>query len=466
MMLNQFAPRCISVLLYLPVAILLVAGCDDPSGPAPDRAPPTLQITSPQIGVVVDTPVIVLAGTATDTRAVSRITYQLNEAEEREIPITAGGSVAFQANIDVRERLSRLIVHAYDSTGNRQSSEPRRVAWIDSTKVGFESLSANGTVCGLLQGRVYCWDGYRSRPTPISGNLTFRSVATASLETCGITMEGEVYCWSNTPPPEQRVPQLLPGGLSLRSLSAGQYHFCGLTDTGVAYCWGSTNASGQLGNGTTSAYPSPPVPVAGGLTFRSFALGESHTCGITTDGRAYCWGQNGETRYRERWGRLGTGTKENSLVPVSVTGGLSFQSLTARHTYTCGLTVEGRAYCWGFSYHGALGLGDNFRSEVHNTLVPTAVVGSQTFVQLDASLAYICGVTQAGELFCWGDAGVDFGPDVQPGSPKAPTRVPSPLKFRSVAAGMFRACASTVDGDTYCWGDSRGRAILTPVRAP
>jgi alpha-tubulin suppressor-like RCC1 family protein len=69
---------------------------------------------------------------------------------------------------------------------------------------------------------------------------------------------------------------------------------------------------GQLGDGTTTDRTSP-VPVLGGLTFARVSAGNGHTCGVTTDGVAYCWGNN-------NYGQLGNGTTTNSSVPVKVAG--------------------------------------------------------------------------------------------------------------------------------------------------
>jgi alpha-tubulin suppressor-like RCC1 family protein len=46
------------------------------------------------------------------------------------------------------------------------------------------------------------------------------------------------------------------GGLQFQSISAGETFTCGVTTTGVAYCWGD-NVYGQLGRlGPTSLVPS------------------------------------------------------------------------------------------------------------------------------------------------------------------------------------------------------------------
>lgn len=54
-----------------------------------------------------------------------------------------------------------------------------------------------------------------------------------------------------------------------------------------------------------------PVPVFGGMTFIQVTAGPDDTCGITADGRAFCWGNN-------LFGQLGTGNQVWSAVPVLI----------------------------------------------------------------------------------------------------------------------------------------------------
>src|SRR5439155_966393 len=153
---------------------------------------------------------------------------------------------------------------------------------------------------------------------------------------------------------------------------------CGITTTGEAYCWGSNLYGGALGTGDSSRdlVTTTPVRVAGRPPFATITAGTARTCGITTVGVGYCWGDS-------RRGPLGTGDTVNSApTPVPVAGGLSFKALTAGFAQTCALTLAGTAYCWGVATAG-LGVDTTsgcFRATRCTT--PTPVVGGLTFSAL------------------------------------------------------------------------------------
>ena len=72
------------------------------------------------------------------------------------------------------------------------------------------------------------------------------------------------------------------------------------------------NGEGQLGDGTTN-FRASPVMVTGGHTFTHMAVGSRHTCGLTVDGEVWCWGFN-------NLGQAGTSILDQPLAPVKVHG--------------------------------------------------------------------------------------------------------------------------------------------------
>ena len=137
-------------------------------------------------------------------------------------------------------------------------------------------------------------------------------------------------------------PQLASNGLTFNSISAGNRVVCGVTNANVAYCWGY----GALGDGTSvDSYAAQsrhtPSPVAGSLRFKVVRAGHGVTCGVAMTGDAYCWGSNTSGALR-----VGHTDEIRRLAPERVAGGLSFVNVSPGWSTTCGLTTDGRAFCW------------------------------------------------------------------------------------------------------------------------
>lgn len=330
----------------------------------------------------------------------------------------------------------------------------------------FTSTTVGGShSCGItVAGAAYCWGNNAfgqlgngvltnsSVPVRVSDTHLFSSLSAGASFTCGITTNGNAYCWGNNSEGQlgdgttinSNVPVAVLGGITFATLSAsaGESTVCGVTSTGRAYCWGS-NATGQLGNGSFSPNSATPVAVSGGYTFSSVSVGSYHTCGVISAGAAYCWGQNSSLQ-------LGNGTTTGSATPVMVSGGLTFESLSAGAYHTCGITVSGAAYCWGVNVQGQFGDGTTTEGA---TPVPAA--GGLLFESLAAGSDYTCGVTTAGAGYCWGFGG--FG-QLGNGSTAFPVTQPAmisgQLQFRSISVGYDTSCGVTIDNIAYCWGDN------------
>ena len=104
----------------------------------------------------------------------------------------------------------------------------------------------------------------------------------------------------------------------------------------------------------------------GALTFVQVSAGSEHTCAISTDGQAFCWGRN-------TFGQLGDGTTTNSARPVPIVGGPQFGSIAAGVNHTCAVDLNNTAFCWGDGIHGKLGTGSLSAMEA-----PAPVAGAKT----------------------------------------------------------------------------------------
>lgn len=300
-----------------------------------------------------------------------------------------------------------------------------------------------------------------STPSLVLTPASFTALAVGVTQTCALADDGTVYCWganysgqlgagSDDGAPHV-LPVAVPLPVSLVQLVAGARHLCGLDAGGVAYCWGG-NSWGQIGVGTSPAQcraanePCAPVPtpVATTLRFGQLTAGQEHTCGVTLAGEAYCWGFN-------LAGTLGDSTEESRRdTAVAVSGGLRFASLAAGTAHTCGLTFEGKAYCWGQN-DGRLGNGLTQRANF-----PVEVSGNLRFASLVAGGRHTCALTDTGEAYCWGTgASGQLGTGTRTNS-LIPTPVAGGLRFSSLTAGFAHTCGVATDGVGYCWGENTG----------
>ena len=228
------------------------------------------------------------------------------------------------------------------------------------------------------------------------------------------------------------------------SVNTGGNATCGVSSSGVGYCWGNNNL-GQLGNGATTN-SSTPTKVAGGLTFGSIAVGGLYefSCGLSVAGAAYCWGYND-------YGQLGNGNFVNSISPVVVAGNLTFTSLSVGESgHACAIAGSGTAYCWGYNGSGQLGVATMAYSST-----PVPVSGGLSFAAISAGEnGQTCGITPAGAAYCWGsNSNGELGNGTTIGG-SAPIAVSGGLTFRSITAGFASTCGITTSGAAYCWGDN------------
>jgi alpha-tubulin suppressor-like RCC1 family protein len=292
-------------------------------------------------------------------------------------------------------------------------------------------------------------------------SFDFTSVATGVDHTCGITSQHVAACWGNNDQvgriglPDSALivsgPVAVQSVPALSSVTAGSDHSCGLTAAGAAYCWGA-NDRGQLGIGDVDTRPHLATPVVGGLTFASLAAGYANTCGLTTTGTAYCWGADEMGRN----GHGGDGSAADDSFPVPVSGGLTFQTLAVGLLNGCGITTDSTAYCWGDAGQGEIGafpLPGFCGSHNGNPYcaAPVPVAGGNKFVAIASGMEDACGVAAGGAVYCWGSNSSGSTGDTL-SRDSLPFAVGGGFAFVSIATTSTHICGITANGQAYCWG--------------
>ncbi len=247
----------------------------------------------------------------------------------------------------------------------------------------------------------------RAHPTAVLGSLRFQSIRAGRGFTCGIA-DATAYCWGfnghgnlgigDTAGVSTR-PRVV--ARDARAIEAAGDFACALRTDGLAYCWGA-DYHGRLGSdaATSDGATLAPVPVNGVTRFTALSARGDHVCGLTQSGRAWCWGSNLDGQLgadplegRERRSPADTGAPPLLHITTGVTG------------HTCGIAHDARAWCWGRNTSGELGAGPASTTSCFALPCvpqPTPVATEERFRSLSAGHSFTCGVTEAAELFCWG----------------------------------------------------------------
>ena len=275
--------------------------------------------------------------------------------------------------------------------------------------------------------------------------LVFRMVSAGTTHSCGVTTGNLAYCWGHhvIDHIDRLQPTPVLGGLQFRHVSVGLEHSCGVTTGDRAYCWGSGGVTGKLGNGSNGGFTAQPVAVSGGLRFRQISAGINHTCAVTPEGVAYCWGFNGN-------GQLGDFTHTQRLTPKRVGMSYQWRSVSAGERHTCGVTTGNVAYCWGLNSSGQMGVANT----IYTRSYPFPVSGGLRFQTLDAGRNHTCAVTTASRAYCWGDNSVGQLGDGTRTPRFTPRLVAGGRLYRQVSASYFQSCGLTTTGRELCWGSN------------
>ena len=340
---------------------------------------------------------------------------------------------------------------------------------------GFTSISSGYThTCALTRdGVAWCWgDGRKGAlgdgsdrvhrfPQRVDTPVRFAEIGAGRDFTCARTTEGAVYCWGaerTVPgwPNVAKTPALVPTTIVAASISAGRRHACVLDSAGQAACWGF-NVDAETGVGTAGVeaptIPSP-TPVAGNHLFRALSAGSGFTCGVDSRNAVLCWGSNVD-------GAVGDGAKDRcgdiapvqcSLTPVVVPINVRILGVSAGSSHACAVTEEGTVLCWGSNALGQFGFHDPKATIMRSPRLIEFERGVR-MRSVQAGGIHSCGVTDRGQLYCWGADSKSLTDLAHWAHELSPRLVAGGARFNAVSVGQSHYCV--LDGSrAKCWGET------------
>jgi len=286
---------------------------------------------------------------------------------------------------------------------------------------------------------------------PIEIDLGADVIASAAgLEhTCAVIESGEVRCFGGNDSGQlgngtfddsaEPVDVRIDG--KVVSLVAGENQNCATTDAGASFCWGSNRAD-QLAQSAALIGPSPVI-VEGAEAATEISAGDYFTC-IVQEDAVYCWGANDAAQLGDRTGQA----RSLPTHAIGVLGPINQLALGEEHS--CYLSTTSQARCWGRNDHAELGPGAD--DEIEPIALNVTGLGG-AIGQMDAGDEHSCAVRRDdGVLLCWGsdDAGQLGDGDIES---TGPVEVDLP-DVVEVATGDSHTCSRQSAGEVHCWGEN------------
>ncbi|KAL0222210.1 hypothetical protein RCL1_002064 [Eukaryota sp. TZLM3-RCL] len=183
---------------------------------------------------------------------------------------------------------------------------------------------------------------------------------------------------------------MIPNNTAVMKAALGFSHTLVLTVLGDVYAFGF-NLFGDIGDGTLSLLCLSPVQVLDLETVVDIAVGPSSSYALTASGSVYAWGYNFD-------GQLCINSTKNQIRPQLVkTAGFQVKSIHASHHFVLFLTTDGRLY--GCGYNGDHQL---LSSSSDNQLLPVRVSDFDNVKSVAVGPHSVIATLYNGTSYAWG----------------------------------------------------------------
>lgn len=317
------------------------------------------------------------------------------------------------------------------------------------------AIGAGGDIsCIIKSGTVYCAGKIATSTDPLKSlfnSTTFAAIpslagathiAVGGAHLCAIMPGNSVKClgqniWGQLGDgtfQDAKAAVLVGGAGAMAAISLGGFHSLGATPSGQVVAWG-LNSGGQLGIAAMPLKTAVPqaVTLPAGTYAISISAGAMHSVAALSDGTTLAWGNN--TLFPLGVGGTGKvltpAAMQNSKLAFAAAAGADFTLVLGQN---CGVSSVGNGAL------GQLGLGSTATAAA---LTPIPALSGITAIT--AGGQHACAVTQAGALYCWGEALV--------GDPiKAPAQIAGIQSVLQIARGNSHTLALTASGQVFAWG--------------
>ena len=305
----------------------------------------------------------------------------------------------------------------------------------------------------------------KKSPTLTKVATNWKSISSGLSHSMAINSSGELYAWGgnrygqlgdgNTSNAFRKSPVRV-GTATWTSVSCNKYQSIAINSSGELWAWGH-NASGQLGDGTTTTPILSPKLIGTSTNWTYVSCGQNHSMAINSSGELWTWGSNAQ-------GQLGDGTNNDTLSPKRIGTATNWISISAGANHSLAINSSGQLYAWGYNGVGQLGMSTG------NMTSPTRIGTATDWESISCGVNNTMAINSSGELYVWGDNSYGQLGTGNTTNLSTPTRIGTSINWKFISTGVVHSMAITTSGELYTWGVNSdgelGDGTLTNTNSP
>ena len=280
---------------------------------------------------------------------------------------SAGGTYAPGTPVTITDTTPGATIR-YTTNGLDPTATDLSIASGGSVILGNFTLKARAFVSGWTSSDV------QAATYSLSSAAASYQVTAGASHSIALKDDGTVWAWGRNALGElgdpnlstRLVPAMVQGISGVTAIAAGDDHTVVLRSDGTVWTWGY-NGNGQLATAPRATERNTPTQVSGLSTVIGVAAGSAFSLALKGDGTVWSWGNNAS-------GQLGDGTTTQRTQPVQVSGLTGVTAIAAGSSVGFALKSNGSLWAWGANASGQVGDGtQTARTSPVATLLTTAV---------------------------------------------------------------------------------------------